>query len=182
MALLSDGTITDNSQETARYCIAAISSLVIASNETTTQSYNNSIPLIRTTYSSLPRGSVMLNKKRKNTSSYFHHPPFTVLFFPVLSTDLKSGLQPNSPLFCLHRLVLETLIPLPQDRKCFRMINGVLVERTVKDVKPALETNSEGLKKVLADLVKQYKRQQEEMEKWKVSMMLPIKFSPPSLF
>lgn len=48
------------------------------------------------------------------------------------------------------------------------MINGVLVERTVKDVMPALATNSEGLKKVLDDLVKQYKRQQEEMEKWKV--------------
>lgn len=67
-----------------------------------------------------------------------------------------------------HRLVLETLKPLPIDRKCFRMINGVLVERTVKDVRPALETNSEGLKKVLDDLVKQYKRQQEDMEKWKV--------------
>lgn len=50
------------------------------------------------------------------------------------------------------------------------MINGVLVERTVKDVKPALETNSEGLKKVLEELVKQYKRQQEDMEKWKVSV------------
>jgi hypothetical protein len=53
------------------------------------------------------------------------------------------------------------------------MINGVLVERTVKDVTPALQTNSEGLKKVLEELVKQYKRQQEEMEKWKAS--------PPSL-
>ena len=49
------------------------------------------------------------------------------------------------------------------------MINGVLVERTVKDVLPALETNSVGLKKVLEELVKQYKRQEEEMEKWKVS-------------
>jgi hypothetical protein len=48
------------------------------------------------------------------------------------------------------------------------MINGVLVERTVQDVRPALVTNSDGLKKVLDDLVKQYKRQQEEMEKWKV--------------
>lgn len=52
------------------------------------------------------------------------------------------------------------------------MINGVLVERTVKDVMPALETNSEGLKKVLDDLVKQYKRQQEDMEKWKVCVSL----------
>ena len=50
------------------------------------------------------------------------------------------------------------------------MINGVLVERTVKDVTPALQTNSEGLKKVLEELVKQYKRQQEEMERWKASL------------
>jgi prefoldin subunit 2 len=68
-----------------------------------------------------------------------------------------------------HRLVLETLTPLPGDRKCFRMINGVLIERTVKDVVPALKTNSEGLSNVLVDLVKQYKAKQEEMEKWKVS-------------
>lgn len=57
------------------------------------------------------------------------------------------------------------------------MINGVLVERTVKDVMPALETNSEGLKKVLDDLVKQYKRQQEDMEKWKVCDSLLNSFS-----
>lgn len=48
------------------------------------------------------------------------------------------------------------------------MINGVLVERTVKDVVPALRTNAEGLKKVLDDLVKQYKVKQDELEKWKV--------------
>jgi len=48
------------------------------------------------------------------------------------------------------------------------MINGVLVERTVKDVVPALKTNSEGLKKVLEELVKQYNGKQVEMEKWKV--------------
>ncbi|KAK0632020.1 Prefoldin beta-like protein [Immersiella caudata] len=66
-----------------------------------------------------------------------------------------------------HKLVLETLEPLSGDRKCFRMINGVLVERTVKDVVPALKTNAEGLKKVLDDLVKQYKTKQDELEKWK---------------
>ncbi|KAL8749920.1 MAG: hypothetical protein Q9199_007394 [Rusavskia elegans] len=66
-----------------------------------------------------------------------------------------------------HKLVLETLKPLPGERKCFRMINGVLVERTVKDVLPALQINADGLKRVLDELVKQYKRQQEDMEKWK---------------
>lgn len=48
------------------------------------------------------------------------------------------------------------------------MINGVLVERTVKDVVPALKTNSEGLKKVLEELMKQYRNKQAEMETWKV--------------
>ena len=69
------------------------------------------------------------------------------------------------------------MAPLPEDRKCFRMINGVLVERTVKDVKPAVETNSEGLKKVLEELVKQYKKQQDEMEKWKVRRAFGTRFS-----
>ncbi|KAK8114939.1 prefoldin subunit 2 [Apiospora kogelbergensis] len=66
-----------------------------------------------------------------------------------------------------HKLVLETLTPLPKERKCFRMINGVLVERTVEDVIPALNTNAEGLKQVLDELVKQYKTKQDDLEKWK---------------
>ncbi|KAM0329789.1 hypothetical protein ACHAQA_003953 [Verticillium albo-atrum] len=66
-----------------------------------------------------------------------------------------------------HKLVLETLQPLAGDRKAFRLINGVLMEQTVQDVMPALKTNSEGLKKVLEDLVKQYKTKQDELEKWK---------------
>lgn len=59
--------------------------------------------------------------------------------------------------------------PLSGDRKCFRLINGVLVERTVKDIVPALKTNQEGLRMVLDDLVKQYKTKQDDLEKWKVS-------------
>ncbi|EAS33600.3 prefoldin subunit 2 [Coccidioides immitis RS] len=66
-----------------------------------------------------------------------------------------------------HKLVIETLEPLSGDRKCFRMINGVLVERTVKDVIPALKTNSDGLKQVLDELLKQYKTKQDEMDSWK---------------
>ncbi|PHH53336.1 putative prefoldin subunit 2 [Ceratocystis fimbriata CBS 114723] len=66
-----------------------------------------------------------------------------------------------------YRLVLDTLEPLPGDRKCFRLINGVLVERTVEDVKPLLKTNAEGLAKVLEDLVKQYKLKEDELQKWK---------------
>ena len=49
-----------------------------------------------------------------------------------------------SPLFpcpSLFSLVIETLKKTAPDRKCFRMVGGVLVERTVKDVLPALEYN-----------------------------------------
>jgi len=37
----------------------------------------------------------------------------------------------------------------------------------VKEVLPALKTNSDGLKQVLDELMKQYKSKQDEMDKWK---------------
>ncbi|KAL7978386.1 hypothetical protein Chor_014925 [Crotalus horridus] len=42
-----------------------------------------------------------------------------------------------------HKLVIETLREVDPTRKCFRMVGGVLVERTVKEVLPALENNKE---------------------------------------
>lgn len=43
----------------------------------------------------------------------------------------------------------------------------------MKDVVPALKTNSEGLRKVLEDLVKQFNAKQVEMEKWKARHLVP---------
>jgi hypothetical protein len=50
------------------------------------------------------------------------------------------------------------------------MVNGVLVERTVGDVLPQLQSNSDNMNKVLVELAKQYKTKQDDMEKWKVSL------------
>ncbi|RPA84794.1 hypothetical protein BJ508DRAFT_374112 [Ascobolus immersus RN42] len=66
-----------------------------------------------------------------------------------------------------HRLVLDTLTPLPKERKCFRLVNGVLLEKTVGEVVPDLTTQKEGLAKVLETLVKDYKKKESELEQWK---------------
>lgn len=77
--------------------------------------------------------------------------------------------QPSSAKPILLRAVLETLEPLAEDRKCFRMINGVLVEMTVKDVLPPLKTNTDGLKNVGKELEGQLLSKQKELDAWKVS-------------
>ena len=48
----------------------------------------------------------------------------------------------NEP-YTSFSLVLETLKKHDPKRKCFRSIGGVLVERTVADVMPALQYNAE---------------------------------------
>ena len=57
------------------------------------------------------------------------------------------------------------------------MVNGVLVERTVQDVLPTLKTNSDGLKQVLEDMLKQYKSKQSELDSWKVGVSWREDFS-----
>lgn len=39
--------------------------------------------------------------------------------------------------------MIETLKDVDEERRCFRLVGGVLVERTVKDVLPALVNNKE---------------------------------------
>lgn len=56
-------------------------------------------------------------------------------------------------MLCCTRLVIDTLTEASKadpNRKCFRLIGGVLVERTVKEVLPALQTNLEGVSCVFA--------------------------------
>ncbi|KAI0751020.1 Prefoldin beta-like protein [Daedaleopsis nitida] len=69
-----------------------------------------------------------------------------------------------------HSLVISTLdeaVAEEPDRKCFRMVGGILVERTVQDVLPALKTTLDGIAKFVANLAEQYKTKEEEFENFK---------------
>ncbi|KAF0685590.1 Aste57867_22558 [Aphanomyces stellatus] len=57
-----------------------------------------------------------------------------------------------------HQRVAETLNGYDGSRRAFRMVGGVLVERTVGEVLPAVVSNAEGIQKLMvqvSDLLKQ---------------------------
>jgi prefoldin subunit 2 len=51
-----------------------------------------------------------------------------------------------------HKLVEDTLKPLDGNRRAFRLVGGVLVERTVAEVLPSVRSNRENLDKVVISL------------------------------
>mmetsp|Transcript_3092 Transcript_3092/g.10441 ORF Transcript_3092/g.10441 Transcript_3092/m.10441 type:complete len:132 (+) Transcript_3092:158-553(+) len=71
-----------------------------------------------------------------------------------------------------HQLVVDAIQPLDKDRKCFRLIGGVLVERTVGEVIPAIARNKEGLDEVTSRLGKSLEAKKKELadfqEKYKI--------------
>ena len=48
----------------------------------------------------------------------------------------------------VYRLVLESLMALEDDRKCWRLVNGVLFEKTKKDVVPELKVMIKNLQNI----------------------------------
>ena len=66
-----------------------------------------------------------------------------------------------------HNAVIDTLKKVDGKRKCFRSVGGILVERTVQDVLPALENNKVQIQGVLERLEGQMKTKGEEIVKFK---------------
>ena len=67
-----------------------------------------------------------------------------------------------------HILVLQNLEPLDAERRCFRLIGGVLVERTVGEVRPKIEANKTRLLAILNQLAEQLKEVEDEVARTKV--------------
>ena len=49
-----------------------------------------------------------------------------------------------------HRLVEETLGPLDSDRRAYRLVGEVLVERTVGEVLPSVKSNRENVSRIIS--------------------------------
>eukprot|EP00569_Conticribra_weissflogii_P001768 CAMPEP_0171352032 /NCGR_PEP_ID=MMETSP0878-20121228/40448_1 /TAXON_ID=67004 /ORGANISM="Thalassiosira weissflogii, Strain CCMP1336" /LENGTH=126 /DNA_ID=CAMNT_0011857487 /DNA_START=273 /DNA_END=653 /DNA_ORIENTATION=+ len=66
-----------------------------------------------------------------------------------------------------HRLVEETLEPLDPDRRAFRLVGGVLVERTVKEVLPTVREHRSNLDNLVQSLKERLDSKQKEAAAWK---------------
>ncbi|KAG8263845.1 Prefoldin subunit 2 [Homalodisca vitripennis] len=73
------------------------------------------------------------------------------------------------------KIVIDTLKDLDGDRKCFRMVGGVLCEKTVKEVLPVLSTNKQQLSNLIDSLNKQLTKKGIEINEYKEKHSIRIK-------
>lgn len=74
-----------------------------------------------------------------------------------------------------HSLVIGAIQPLDPSRRCYRMIGGVLVERTVKEVLPAVQRNKEGLEEVIARLNEALEKKKKEIAEFELKHKIKIR-------
>ncbi|CAK9049242.1 unnamed protein product [Durusdinium trenchii] len=61
-----------------------------------------------------------------------------------------------------HSLVIKAFDKVDSTRRCFRMVGGVLVERTVAEVRPAVESNLDKIQQAVNQLQEQLKKKTEQ--------------------
>ncbi|XP_021897144.1 probable prefoldin subunit 2 [Carica papaya] len=76
-----------------------------------------------------------------------------------------------------HSLVINAIQPLDPSRRCYRMIGGVLVERTIKEVLPAVQRNKEGLEEVIARLNEALEKKKKEIADFETKYKIRIRKS-----
>mmetsp|Transcript_239 Transcript_239/g.318 ORF Transcript_239/g.318 Transcript_239/m.318 type:complete len:138 (-) Transcript_239:88-501(-) len=61
-----------------------------------------------------------------------------------------------------HNLVLKAFEKVEPTRRCFRMVGGVLVERTVAEVQPAIKQNVERVQQVTKTIETELKKKTQQ--------------------
>lgn len=74
-----------------------------------------------------------------------------------------------------HKLVIDAIKDLDPKRKCFRLIGGVLVERTVQDTLPAVNEHMEKLANVMEKLTEQRDTKIEKVEELQKKYNIRVK-------
>lgn len=69
--------------------------------------------------------------------------------------------------YFFYRAVIETLKTVDPDRKCFRLIGGVLCERTVKEVLPQLIENKGFIEKTITLVTEDLTKKGQQINKFK---------------
>eukprot|EP00752_Nemacystus_decipiens_P001828 g1765.t1 len=67
-----------------------------------------------------------------------------------------------------HQMVVDTLEPMDATRRAYRLVGGVLVERTVGEVLPTVKANQEGIKQLLQQLATTRANKEKEAAEWKI--------------
>ncbi|PKI70175.1 probable prefoldin subunit 2 [Punica granatum] len=74
-----------------------------------------------------------------------------------------------------HSLVINAIQPLDPSRRCYRMIGGVLVERTVREVLPAVQRNKEGIEEVITRLNEALEKKKKELANFEAKYKIRIR-------
>ncbi|OIW08155.1 hypothetical protein TanjilG_06698 [Lupinus angustifolius] len=74
-----------------------------------------------------------------------------------------------------HSLVVNAIQPLEPSRRCYRMIGGVLVERTIKEVLPAVLRNKDGLDEIVARLNEALEKKKKEIADFETKYKIRIR-------
>eukprot|EP00049_Salpingoeca_infusionum_P018377 m.356981 g.356981 ORF g.356981 m.356981 type:complete len:125 (+) comp17678_c0_seq1:310-684(+) len=74
-----------------------------------------------------------------------------------------------------HRVVEDALKVAPGERKCYRLIGGVLVERTVAEVLPAIQANKKQIETVVGQLQKQLDTKTKEVMAYQAEHKIAIR-------
>jgi prefoldin subunit 2 len=72
-------------------------------------------------------------------------------------------------------LVIKNLEPMEPTRKAFRLINDVLVERTVGEVLPAVKKQKENLDNTIESYKKGFQQKQQELSEFQTKYKIKIK-------
>ncbi|KAL9902588.1 probable prefoldin subunit 2 [Glossina fuscipes] len=77
-----------------------------------------------------------------------------------------------------HKTVIDTLKTVDPDRKCFRLIGGVLCERTVRAVLPQLIENKDFIEKTITKVTEDLTKKGQQINKYKEEHNIKIRGEP----